>query len=408
MGSWRPQQLVRLLVLVIAALAIGAAGPGFAPAAAEQPPRSTAKRTLHLRLRGDLDCTKLVRDVAAELARARNDGVEFLLLELDGDRWRADVVWGIAQEIRAMRIPVAAWLVDARDRRIGTGQAVLALLVAASPTAGEEADAPLAPAPIYIDPRATIELNPGSDLRDTAPEGTDWGTIDRELQGAAWRALRLRGVDTELAAAMLAPTDDAWAVTDEGAPRPRLTMERPPLDSAAIPVVTRAPALETVSVRLDAALAIRMGFAAGPARSPGDLLSAMRVTAAPRSTREVASGLGKAREVVSARLAAVDRALERADQILRDVPYRSAPDYHHKRKKAGEAALQALDGAANAILDAEELIADYPELLRSSPPSRTSVGERPEFFRDQWRRLFQEKRDEYSRLAARAREYAGR
>ncbi len=407
MGS-RRLHFVRLLVLTVAALALGSAAARPAPAAAEQPPRSAAKRTLHLRLRGDLDCTKLVRDVAAELARARDDGVEFLLLELDGDRWRADVVWGIAQEIRAMRIPVAAWLVDGRDRRIGTGQAILALLVAAPPAAGQEADAPLPPAPIFIDPRATIELSPGSDLRETAPEGTDWGTIDRELQGAAWQALRLRGVDTELAAAMLAPTDDAWAVTDEGAPRPRLTIERPPLDSAAIPVVTRSPALETVSVKLEAALAIDMGFAAGPARSPGDLLSAMRVTAAPRSTREVTSGLGKAKELVSARLAAVDRALERADQTLRDVPYRSAPDYHHKRKKAGEAALQALDGAATAILDAEELIADYPELLKSNPPSRTPVGEEPRFYRDAWRRVFQSKRDEYSRLAARAREYAGR
>jgi hypothetical protein len=401
------------LAAVTLALAATITGPivvvGAPPAEREPRPTSSSKKTLHLRLRGDLDCTKLVHDVAAELGRARSEGVEFVLVELDGNRWRADVVWGIAQEIRALRVPVAAWLVDGRDKRIGSGQAILALLVTTPPpSAGLEADAPLPAAAIYIDPRASIMLDAGDDLRGSAPEGADLGAADQELQGAAWLALRTRGVDTELAAALLTPTDDVWAVADPGSARLRLTMQRPPLDSAATPVVERAGALAGASVKIDATLAVQLGLAAGLARTPGDMLASMRIAAAPRALREVASGLERAGQRVEGMLRGIDLALERADRTLRDVPRSSAPDYESKREKAGRAAMATLDEAAAAIVEAEELLTDYPELLRSNPPSRTPVGEDPEWFRSAWRRLFQDKRDEYGRLAARAREFAGR
>lgn len=383
------------LALLIAAL----------PALA-QPSRPPSGKLIHLRIRGDLDCAKLARDVATELARVRSEEPSFILVELDGDRWRADVVWMIAQEIRATGVPAAAFLNDPRGKRAGTGQFILGLLVSTPrPTPGSEGER-MTPR-LFIAPKTIIGLDPGEDLRDAAPEETDWESVDREMHGAAWLALASLGVDTELAAACLAPTDSVWAVADDATGRRRLTIKRPQTEAGAVQIVERTAAIPSPRVSIDAQLAAELGVVRS-ARNVGDVLTACGVQPRGRVTIEVASGMDQARRDVCRLVSAVEAAVRQAEQTLNDIPRSYRGDYEQKKARAGREAAAVLKDAASALTKAESIIADYPEILRTNPPTRTPVGQDQRTFRDEWRRLFQSLRNEITRLAARADEYAER
>lgn len=399
MLSWR--KVVAVLVGIVACACLGGAAP---PAAAPATERAAAAKLIHLRIRGDLDCMKLARDVARELARVRPEGPSFIVVEMDGDRWRADVVWTIAQEIRATGAPAAALLNDPRGKRVGTGQFILGLLASVPRSSAGSASDPL-PCRLFLAPKTIVGLDPGEDLRRTAAEDTDWEAVDRELQGAAWLALKARGVDTELAATCLRPSDSVWAVADEETGRRRLTIKRPETDAGAVQVVELTAALPSPRVAIDGTLAVELGVAS-TARTVGEVLTLCGVEAHGRTTIEVSSGLASAERDVRRLVESVERAVERARQTLRNVPSSYRYEYELRKRRAGREAGALLEEAAAALVRAEGIIEEYPELLRTNPPTRTSVGQDPGRFRREWRDLFQRQRDEISELAAKAGEYA--
>lgn len=394
---------VRALAAIVAACACLGAAP---PAASPGQERAPASKLIHLRIRGDLDCMKLARDVSRELARARPDGPSFIVVELDGDRWRADVVWTIAQEIRATGAPAAALLSDPRGKRVGTGQFMLGLLVSAPRYSGGSASDP-APCRLFLAPKTIVGLDPGEDLRTLAPATTDWETVDRELLGAAWLALKARGVDTELAAACLTPSEAVWAVVDDQTGRRRLTIKRPGADAGAVQVVEMSAAMPSPRVAIDGTLAVELGVAA-TARTVGEVLTLCGVESHGRTTIVVSSGLRSAEREVHRLLGSVAEAVDRAEQTLRNIPSSYRRDYQIKKQRAGQEAGALLEEAAAALVRAEGIMEDYPELLRTNPPTRTHVGQDIRSFREEWRYLFQSHRDRINRLAGRAREYAGR
>jgi hypothetical protein len=381
-----------------------------APRATSAAPARRAVKVLHLRIRGDLDSARVARDVAAELGRADETGVTHLVLELDGNRWRGDVVWGIAQAVRAVGVPTGVLLADGRDGRVGTGQAVLGLL-ASTTSAGAGAGG------MWVGPRTAIALEPGDDLRATAPDDTDWERIDRELGGAAWVALKGRGADTELATALLAPDATLWAVPPAGPGEGayRLTSARPVGAAAGrarrvvsvLPGMRGAGAAAGARVDLPAEAALHLSLVQGRAAGVGEVLALCGVGGgAARVDREVRSGLEGARRQVEQNAARLASVVEGADRTLRDLPRPSEADYEQRRRRAGRAAIPLLEGGQALLEQTERIIGEYPELLRETPPGKTPVGQDPRLARQTWRLTFQQSRDDVARLLARAREYA--
>lgn len=393
-------------------LLLAAGGVSALPVEPERPgpaasPGAAARRgkVVHLQIKGDLDSMKLVREFSAELASADQSGIALLLIELDGNRWRADVVWGLVQAARAVGAPTAAWLADPKDNRVGTGQALVAVLAS---TAGAEC---------WLAPKTAIVLDPGDDLRAQAPEETDWERVDRELSGAAWTALKARNADTELAATLLTPgaAGPVWVVVPTDDTPPRLTGERPVGDAArqarrlvsVMPGASGAAAADSAHVEIPADLALRLPIAAGTARGPGEILTRHGSAAQPRVSRSIQSGLGAARRQVEQDATKIDRALESADQRLRDLPRPSDPDYTIRKRRAGNDTLPLLNDAQVALEQCERIIAEYPELLKATAPGRTPVGEDPKLAKMSWRLSFQARRDTLVKLLAKAREFAG-
>lgn len=403
MPAWRPGLgALAALVVCSAAAPCVAAGP---PTDGSPPhPAPKASKVWHIHIKGDLDSMRLVRDFSAELAKAEEGGAGMLMLELDGNRWRADVVWGIVQAARGLGVPTAAWLNDPKDGRVGTGEAIVGILAAAK--GGE----------CRVAPKLEISLEPGDDLRSQAPDGTDWERVDRELSGAAWTAMKERGADTELGPALLAPgsAGSVWAIEGDGGPM-RLTTTRPTGEVAAkaqrvvmvMPGASGTEASAGAKIEISAELAERLRLVRGVARGPVELLSQNGNAALPRVTKEIQSGLAAARKQVEQDAAKIDRAMEQADHAMHDLPRPSEPDYLVRKRKSGKDAIPLLEDAQAVLEQTEKVVVDYPELLKATAPGKTPVGEDPKLVRLTWRTSFQQRRDDLAKLLAKAREYTG-
>ncbi|MBX3359220.1 MAG: hypothetical protein KF745_12425 [Phycisphaeraceae bacterium] len=363
-------------------------------------------RVWHLRVLGDLDCARLVRDVSELVNKAESDGATMLILELDGDRSSPDVVWSIAQSIRSSAIPTHAFLADSRESRVGTGQAALALIAAGRGGA------------CWILPGTSISRRDGDDLRPDEPDDMDFERINRELQGSAWARLKDRGIDTEVASVLLSPASagPAWALPAEppGAPW-RITSIRPPAnETQAVRIVTVVPTASKESsgasqagVEIPYEVVRALGLAS-EARSVGEIGVKSGLGRYTTVTHEVRSGLSAARKRVEGDAAKVDAVLAQADQVLRDIPSVSRADYAFRKARAGKDALALLANVQPVIDRTERLMVDYPELLRNPVPGRTIVGVTSGSLKTTWRISFDRRRDELARLESKARQYAGK
>lgn len=353
-----------------------------------------ARKVLHLHVRGDLDSMKLARDVADRLAAAVDDGTEVLLLELSGDRWRADAVHAIAKSMRPgptaahgrrTSLRVLAWLHDETDRRVGFGQAALAML------ADECA----------VSPRTRLIFEGPTDLRDTAPPDTDWETVDRELGGLLYVAAKDRGADTMLAAIFPRPSGPLWAVPG-AAGSPWSITTNPGDDSRRLLVVPASEGDRPPRIEWDAAMMRRLGVATSEAGDAGQLLAAAGLRARRLVRAELASDLGEARGRVEQIIRRLDECLVLVDNDLSRASRLKGQDASRRKREAGDAALQLIAEAERRLFEAEAVMTDYPELLAGLPPGRTPVGQDTTKHPLLWRYLFQDRRDRVAALRARA------
>lgn len=376
----------------IAAAAVAWAGPP--DSGPESQPRIC--KVLHLHIRGDLDSLRLARDFAAIIAEGRADGVEVLLLEFSGDRWRADVVHAMAKALRDGQSPggapargsgrVLVMLDDETDRRVGLGQASIALL----------ADA------CTMTPRTALAFGGGDDLRPTASPETDWERVDRELQGLIYLAARDRQADVMLSTLLPRPSGPLWAVPASDAALPWRLMQSRPDAAASMPIVPPAPEGQSPDVRLDCATAARLGIVTCEAKDAGQFLAAQNLRARPIIRKELASGLESARVRITRLCGQLDDALRAIDIDLSQAGRLRGQDAARRKREAGARGSASIAEAERQLLDAEATMTDYPELLAGLPPGRTPVGQEPDKHPMLWRWRFQDFRDEITRLRAEA------
>lgn len=409
-------------VCVCGPLAAIVSATGAQPPASPEPSREPdppvvaipleKQRVGHLKLTGDLDHMKLARQFGDELAAFKRDGVELFVLELNGDRWRADVVsemirtastGGIGSRSGAggaMGVPWIVWLCDPVDNRVGTGQAALAAV----------ADR------CYLGPKTEIVFEPGNDARSLAPPGTptqpgvNWDQIDQDLQAAVWARLQSRSCDMLLASVLPTPRQPLWiiGVSGGGAGGPSLKLVAAEPGTAG---GTRAPALVwpapggesgAMRLRMEASAAVGLGLAAGQAKELGQILAARRIAPRPVIRHELQSGLAGARERLDRDLSAIDAARERLDKSLDEAERLRGHDATKRRSQAGADAVALADEASRKLLAAEALTGEYPELLRGPPPGQTSIGLTDARLGFAWNTAFQTRREALTELRNRA------
>jgi hypothetical protein len=335
------------------------------PGGGDQP--SATGRVAHIRVIGDLDNSKVARDVGAELERAAREKAGLIVLELEAARSRPDVVWEIGRAVRESAVSVAAYLHEGPDGRLGAGALEVGLLATEC----------------HVRKKMTVRDGPEDDRRWTAPPEVGWERVERELTGALWVALKERGADQVLGTLLVARRPSAWCVP-EGA-GVRIAVSEPALGAGACArqIVFPAETGGVGRVELSAEDLAGLGAVRLGAESVAQVAAANGRGLASRSSRTLQSDLEGARnragEAVEGARAATRRAEEALD-VRRRARRRTATslDYH----EAARDAQVEIDRAVAQLKSAGEEIAAYPELARLKPdppgaPKRRSKPESP-------------------------------
>ncbi|MCB9845789.1 MAG: hypothetical protein H6811_07395 [Phycisphaeraceae bacterium] len=344
---------------------------------------------LHLTIAGDLDSIALARETTDALVATTN--TDMVILELDGNRWRSDVLWMLGSAIRDCSAPVVVLLRDPKDKRVGLGQLVLGLLATSC----------------VIDPGTHVESDESGDRRSLIPEQTDMERVERELSGMVWVKLRHRGHRGELAESMLRSAGSAWIVDPPDGP-PEIVLEPPTDPSAPRFIDVRADGTVHVSIDADTLAALRLVDDCLP--DARRLIAAYGPSSGRIERRELKSQLGHARDELDSVLRAADDATHGVERELDRVDHppddRVVPASAYR--EAGRAGLNRLAAARSLVEQAERLFDSHPELLRTPAPAGTPVGRTSERNTADWRLVFLDRRRTIERLEDRARRFASR
>lgn len=365
-------------------------------------------KVLQLRIHGDLDNARLVRDVATALGEPRAEGFELVVLEVSAQRWRTDVlaqllaVFSAAKvgaargevESEGDRVRLVTWL-NTEAARVSTAGAVLAIVSHAA----------------YATSRLEIVHDPGDEVRNLAPPETDWGSHEQAVRAAVWSRLSARGSDVLLAAAIPSPQQALWLVPrgpDESGPKLKVTDREPAsADGRSGDVVRLTTAVTAMGagvfrLKVSAEMLGQLGLVQASARELGQILAAEQVASRQTVRREVRSGLDAARKRLTDDFAGIDEARHRMDQTLDEAERAKGQEAARKRARAGLSAASLADESLRRLMACERLTEDYPELLRDPPPGQTSVGVAEQRLAWVWSQAFQSRREELAELRARA------
>ncbi len=316
-------------------------------------------KTRHLRLSGDLDCTKLADAFGEELRRAVAAGAELVVLEMDGNAWRPDVARAMSRRLAESPVRTMAWLTDSRDKCVGLGQLVLAL------TCGDA----------FIAAGTRIVHTPSDDLRRLAPEDTEWDAIAADLISPIATRVESAGGDPRLGALLLAPEQSVWFVPSDGGAGV-IEIEPPSGNQATRFVLANAAGAERIEIT--PALAISLRLVRGSSPTIAQALKGLGVRpSGSRGRANIESGLAEAGRRLEASMSDLRVALERIEETLRvtatKLDRRPLASDH---RRAGAHALDQIESAERLLGAAEALTVDYPELLRDEAPTPAARRER--------------------------------
>lgn len=303
-----------------------------------------------LKLRGDLDSKKTYQDFSEAFKFLAKQSPRLIVIELSGNRARPDLLFETIRLITNADTPVAVWLADPADRRVGPGMLGIAL---AAQHAG-------------IHPSTTIKREPGDSLTTLNPDIGDWALVNLDLRSAARDLAESTGLDQLLFESALAPRSPLWITPDETG-SDALSSDEPPDALRAHQLVKKNA--DGWSFELSAQQATSL-YPVALHRTPRAFTISLGLRSRPLETIEIESELRGAHErclslirdtriAVSLATAALDIRAGRAatTRIM-------AHEYHAAAEKAAPLVEQSRD----AIALIAGLTGDYPEILRLPPP----------------------------------------
>lgn len=412
-GSVRSGQRPWRTAAVLAATWVLLVGAVSAMAAEARPATLAAQgvasgRAVHIRLTGDFDCMKLEQEFRAAVEKARQDRASTLLIELSGNRWRGDVTLALMKAVREAQrstnaneekgavaqggpVRVVAFLNDPGDRRVGGGQAAVALccdVVVQAPATKIAASF----ADEIVDPTASDEESAGraAELRQEleaacTDEGrsASWSLVFPRAARAVW----WEGVD---------PWTETIPIIRETKPGPKTDF------GAGIIAGPEGADEKSLSVLLSADDAIDAGLARATANSANMALASAEIKHTGMKRVEIVSNLSRERERLHGDVKEIDRLLRQTDADLREAGRYRSNETLGKRRAAGRNAQRELGSIQKRIDEAESVVKEYPELLGDVPPGQTTVGQTPDRLVSVWRSLFQRWRDDLADITVRA------
>lgn len=352
-----------------------------------------------------------------EVMRAAQDSADLVLVEIESQSSRPDVILSMVREIRASRVPVYVYarnfplacggvlepgsLPRARSRpTVDTGSLLLGLAARGFAADGE------------VCFRQEIDPN----LLELAPEKTSWDEVYEELVEGATADLVRRGAADgparEFAMAIVTPREPRWlAINSATGAFSVLGPDASSLDGA--PAGSALVSTNSVTGRPFALIqpgdACSIGLCELDARGADTWMARLGM----RSDRVESRSLGlhalhwKLRVVKAGRqLKDVDEGLDALSELLKlpDPAKRSvAKDTY---RKAGVRGLEKVAQTQEQIEALEQDLRDYPELLRTAPPGQTEVGAKPSSFASKWRSMVQARKDKLAKLKAKAEMFA--
>lgn len=338
----------------------------FAWVCSGQPPEPTKPpitgRYIVLKVSGDLDSEQLASSFSAELDSLKD--ARLLIIELDGNRSRLDLVAKLGARIKACTTPTSILLKDSVDKKVGLGQLLLGAYAKSC----------------FIDPATQVAATPTDDLRILAPAATSWESIEREVSGSVWTRLGDRSADQSIARALIAPHEDWWVIPGLD-PQPwKLSATSPaggqsgPAPHQIIWATTAGPT--RISIPAESAAGLRLCTAQTKTLA-SILADATLSIRSARTNRSISSGLNDAaatlpRIVDDAKLAARKVA---TTLTIKSTPSRPTPidDY----RKAGKSALDQIELIQKTLDRADSLLADFPELERRQSPAPKKLVWKP-------------------------------
>lgn len=347
------------------------------------------QRVLHVLVDGDLDSTRLAREISGAIATAHAEH-DLVLLELGANRWRRDVLWRLALAIQDAQTPVHTLLRDDRDGRVGLGAVILGALC-------EQ---------VTITESTRLACESEDDLHELTPPEVDRERVDRELGGMLWVAMVRRGLPGEVSEALLSGRTALWlTATPDGLP----TLAVEPPGPRAQKVLDATPERAVVGEVAPSDL-LALGLVDGEAATARLHLRRVGLPRARLSARRVQSRLDDARWSVESLLAQADAHIH--DVRARFDALRYPPDDRvvpaAAWREGGRAALAELEGARAALRRAEELFDQHAELLQTEAPEGTRVGRDDRQNARDWRRAFLDRLRDIEYLEQQARRYARR
>lgn len=387
-GALAPGWLVRLCFLVIGVLAI----PWTCIA---QPEIAKARRSVAcIVASGDLDTMRTVRQFEIQFADVAKKKPQALLIELSGDRWRLDVVHAIAGLIRECPVSVTVWLHSPKGGTVGAGQAMLGLVAHEC----------------WISPKTEIVRKESDDRRDLAPKGTNFDRLSAEL--VRWAAERrdARGFDALAPGLLIGPMAPMWAIQEEGrAPKSlRLSPSAPDDGDSTGKALMEDDPTGSLALRIDADAAAGLRLVMGPASKPADVFEQSEFRAVLGVRMPVGANMDEIAEHAVSELAALDAELGAIEVELGAKPRDQRVNTQGFYKDLGRRVLDRAGKARERVDRCEKLTTDDPELLRTPPPGTSAVATTPDAHAAAWRRMFQKKRDQITRMQSKARGYMGR
>lgn len=383
--------LILVLSFVLAiATPFSRAQPADLPAPATKPVTRTV-RIQHIIVRGDLDTARVAREITQHLRDVDESRIDTVVIELDGDRWRTDVLHTIANALRKSTARTCVWLRDSKARRVGAGQAILGLIA-------DEC---------WIEPGMIISRRNDDDRRQFSPKRTDHDALADELM--QWAAPRGdRRMDPLLPKLLLGPPTPLWAARDESTRILRLISTEPSAaDSEHAILLTPKQADGSLHLALLTPTAIDLGLATGPAAYLINIFEPRN--AKPLSAKPVQLEISLEELVLRAgrELETLDREIEAIERDLAAKPRDQRTNTEGFYRDLGRDMLPRLSAATDHLDACEQSLQADPEIARTPPPGASKLTE-PDKAPAEWIRAFKKRRTTIARLEKKSRNFAGR
>lgn len=378
-------------------------------------------RTAHIRLRGNLDCLRLPADLREAFSAARADRAGAIVIELDGDSWRADVTLGLAQVIAEHRASsegsanaesssfapredgaadrnaarIIVLLDDRSDHTVGSGQAALALAADAA----------------YVGQDVSIVGEADHELTLWYPVTLARTAVLADLRAVLAVSCTAPGRTAALADLLPRPSKPMWWIgNDPWTPGPAsLSTVAPPTDPPFAAGTLAGPpdaTPEQLRLAIDARAAVQIGLARAAVSGVPAALTVEQLRASSTKRIDISSDLMRTIERAERELADLDTDLRQVSSQVRDAARSRSVETLSKRRAIGETASDRLDKLERRLAEVEAIAAEYPELLTRIPPGQTPIGQTASRLPLLWRDLFQTHRDTLADLRARARSLA--